>query len=313
MRSRIKVVLLAAVLLSLLGAGRQLARAQEIDRAGPLVEAVVQSLNRTMPGIGQPLRFTYSFLEPTRDSSLGCPLLPGHELGRAVVPYRIMLFYPGASYTYHISADGSMLFPCDPQLPIGGPVEPGQQPYVETPVEVVIAAFLRSFPERGFPPRYTYSFSVPTADSSLGCPLLPGQTMARQVVPYGIVLSFEDADYVYYAAGDGSIVVPCDPKVPVGGPPQLGEEPFAPGSPVEAAVNAYTQRFPERGLPERFEFRFGLATTDSSLGCPLVRGETLATPVVPYAVTLYDGGVGYLYYASEDGSLVVPCDARLLE
>lgn len=311
MRGKVIVVVLAAALLALLGGSLQVTRAQEMDRAGPLVDAAVQALNRTMPGIGQPERFTYSFLEPTRDSSLGCPLLPGYQLGRTVVPYRIMLFYPGASYTYHASGDGTILFACDPQLPVGGPIEPGQQPYAETPVEAVIATFLRSFPERGFPPRYTFTFSVPTTDSSLGCPLLPGQDLTREVVPYRIVLAFEDVDYIYYAAGDGSIVLPCDPKVPVGGPPQLGDRPFVPGSPVEAAITAYGHTFPDRGFPERFEFAFGLPTTDSSLGCPLVAGETLATPVVLYVVTLYDGGVPYVYHASEDGTIVIPCDQEL--
>jgi hypothetical protein len=311
MRGKMTVVLLVAALLALLGGSLQVTRAQEMDRAGPLVDAAVQALNRTMPGIGQPERFTYSFLEPTRDSSLGCPLLPGYELGRTLMPFRIMLFYPGATYTYHASGDGTILFACDPQLPVGGPIEPGQQPYAETPVEAVIAAFLRSFPERDFPPRYTFTFSVPTSDSSLGCPLIAGVELDYRVTPYRVVLSYDDAEYVYYASQDGSILLPCDAKLPVGGPSELGDQPFVPGSPVEAAINAYARTFPERGFPERFEFAFGLPTTDSSLGCPLVAGETLATSVVPYVVTLYDGGVPYVYHASEDGSLVVPCDPQL--
>ncbi|HSM54973.1 MAG TPA: hypothetical protein VK879_02360, partial [Candidatus Sulfomarinibacteraceae bacterium] len=135
------------------------ARAQQDEGAPAAVDAAVSALNQAIPGIGQPQRFTYSFLTPTADSALGCPLTQGFDLGRQVTPYRIMLFYPDARYTYHATADGSIVIPCDEQLPIGGPLPLGEQPYTPaSPVEAVISSFLRSFPERQFPTRFQFTF-----------------------------------------------------------------------------------------------------------------------------------------------------------
>lgn len=190
------------------------AHAQQDEPAPPPIEAAVNAVNQAEPGIGLPQRFTYTFLEPTRDSSLRCPLRQGFQLANPVTPYRIMLLYPDVTYTYHASADASILIPCDEKLPTGGPLPPGEQPYAPTsPIDAVIATFLTDFPQRHFPERYEFTFDVPTTDSSLGCPLVEGSTLEESVIPYRVTLFYEDAQFTYHASEDASILVPCDEKL----------------------------------------------------------------------------------------------------
>lgn len=190
------------------------ARAQQDEPPSPPVDAAVSALNQAVPGIGQPQRFTFTFLTSTRDSSLGCPFSQGFQLGRQVTPFRIMFFYPGTQYTYHATADASILIPCDEKLPIGGPLPPGEQPFTPTsPVEPVISTFLQRFPQRQFPDRYQFTFGVPTTDSSLGCPLVDRSILANSVIPYRVTLFYEDAQYTYHASEDASILFPCDEKL----------------------------------------------------------------------------------------------------
>jgi hypothetical protein len=178
----------------------------------PGVQAAVQAVNRSFPGIGQPDNFTYTFTEATTDSSLGCPLIEGFALERPVVPYRIVLFYGDRQYTYHASGDGTIVFPCDEALPIGGPLPPGRAPFTPaTPAEAAIHAFLNSFPERGFPERFEFVIleSV-TDDSLLHCPSVEGGMVDASVVPYRVTLYSASVPYVYYVSADSSIVIACD-------------------------------------------------------------------------------------------------------
>lgn len=224
MKSRYKLLFVAIMALALLvGVGRStMAQNDTVDiGTTPAVDAAIEAVNRSFPGIGPPHLFTYTFSEATRDSSLGCPLIEGFTLEQPVVPYRIIMSYGDREYTYHASADGTIVFPCDEALPIGGPLPPDTTPFTATaatPAEAAIAAFLRSNPARGFPPSYTYTFTVPTHDSSLGCPLIEGVMLDQPVVPYHIVLSYPDGDFVYHVADDLSILFPCDEQLPVGGP-----------------------------------------------------------------------------------------------
>ncbi|HEX6385053.1 MAG TPA: hypothetical protein VF177_10315 [Anaerolineae bacterium] len=315
MKNKCKVVLVALIALALLGGAAWSAMAQDGDgvvaaEAIPAVQAAVQAVNRSFPGIGQPDSFSYTFTEATTDSSLGCPLIEGFALERPLVPYRIVLSYGERQFTYHASGDGTIVFPCDAALPIGGPLPPGREPFTPTtPAEAVIIAFLRTFPERGFPERYTFTFSAATTDSSLSCPLIEGFELERPVVPYRVVLFYADRQYTYHASGDGTIVFPCDEALPIGGPLPPGREPFTPATPVEAAINAFVNAFPERGFPERFEFVIPEAVSDDSLvPCPSAVGGMVDASMLPYRVTLYSASAAYVYHVSADSSTVIACD-----
>jgi len=275
------------------------------------VNAAIEAVNRSFPDIGPPHLFTYTYTEATRDSSLGCPLIEGFTLDRPVVPYRITLTYGDRSYTYHASADGSMVFPCDEALPIGGPLPPDSTPFTAdaaTPAEAAIAAFLRSNPARGFPPSYTYTFATATQDSSLGCALIAGFMLERPVVPYRVVLSYPDGDFIYHVADDLSILFPCDEKLPIGGPIDPNAQEFEPTSPTEAAIDAFVRAFPERGFPDRYEFVFLDMTIDGPLAyCPAI-DDAVDITNTPYRVILYSGDFSYVYYVSIDGTVVIACD-----
>jgi hypothetical protein len=217
MKNKRILVFAAFIALALLGGVAWSAVAQDDDglvsaNVIPGVQAAVQAVNRSFPGIGQPDNFTYTFTEATTDSSLGCPLIEGFALERPVVPYRIVLFYGDRQYTYHASGDGTIVFPCDEALPIGGPLPPGRAPFTPaTPAEAAIHAFLNSFPERGFPERFEFVIleSV-TDDSLLHCPSVEGGMVDASVVPYRVTLYSASVPYVYYVSADSSIVIACD-------------------------------------------------------------------------------------------------------
>lgn len=315
MKNKFIVVLVAFIALALLGGAAWPAVAQDDDgvvtaEAIPAVQAAVQAVNQSFPGIGQPLSFSFTFTEATTDSSLGCPLIEGFTLERPVVPHRIVLSYGDRQFTYHASGDGTIVFPCDAALPIGGPLPPGREAFTPaTPAEAVITTFLRTFSERGFPERYTFTFAAATTDSSLGCPLIEGFELERPVVPYRVVLFYEDRQYTYHASGDGTIVFPCDEALPIGGPLPPERDPFTPATPVEAAINAFLDAFPERGFPERFEFVILEAATDDTLvPCPSVAGGMVDASMLPYRVTLYSASAAYVYHVSADSSIVIACD-----
>lgn len=318
MKSKYKFLLLAIMALGLLlGLGRPASQhvvAQDdatLTGTNTAVNAAIEAVNRSFPNIGPPHLFTYTYTEATRDSSLGCPLIEGFTLDRPVVPYRITLTYGDRSYTYHASADGTIVFPCDEALPIGGPLPPDSTPFTAdaaTPAEAAIAAFLRTNPARGFPPSYTYTFATATSDSSLGCPLIEGFMLEQPVVPYRVVLSYPDGDFVYHVAGDLSILLPCDEKLPIGGPIDPNAQPFAPTSPTEAAINAFMQAFPDRVFPDRYEYVLLDPAIDGPLAyCPAT-DEAVDIAATPYRVTLYSGDVSYVYYVSADGTVVIACD-----
>jgi hypothetical protein len=314
MNSKYKFLLVGILALGLLvGLGRSSLAQTEVTLTGtnPAVDAAIEAVNRSFPGIGPPHILTYTFTEATRDSSLGCPLIEGFTLDRAVVPYRISLSYGDRTYTYHASADGSIVFPCDEALPIGGPLPPDSTPFTATaatPAEAAIAAFLRSNPTRGFPPSYTYTFTEVTYDSSLGCSLIEGFMLDRPVAPYRVVLSYPDADFVYHVAGDLSLLFPCDEQLPVGGPISEDGQPFQPVTPAEAAIAVFVRDFPERGFPERYEYIIlDMAIDGPLVYCPVI-DDAVDVTNTPYRVTLYSQGMAYTYHVSADGSVVVACD-----
>ena len=55
----------------------------------------------------------YQALNPTSDSSLGCPLVDGETLPFEITPYRVELIYPDGVYVVFVSADGRTTQLCD--------------------------------------------------------------------------------------------------------------------------------------------------------------------------------------------------------
>lgn len=82
-------------------------------------QAALRAANAALPGLGEPGSWTFQLLPATSQSHLGCPLVQGAELGRAVTPYRITLVYPTGQYVVHVSTDGTLTQLCDDKF---GPV-----------------------------------------------------------------------------------------------------------------------------------------------------------------------------------------------
>lgn len=80
-----------------------------------------------------------------------------------------------------------------------------------------------------------------------------------------------------------------------------------PNQQTQAAIDALNQVIPNIGDPDIWSFTFRAETT-SDLGCPLVTGTELGRRVIAYRVVLTYGTTDYVYYVSEDTSIIVPCD-----
>lgn len=59
------------------------------------------------------VNWTFEVLEPTTDSSLGCPIVAGEEMALEVTPYRMSIIYDDGIYVVHVSTDGRMVVLCD--------------------------------------------------------------------------------------------------------------------------------------------------------------------------------------------------------
>ena len=79
----------------------------------------------------------------------------------------------------------------------------------------------------------------------------------------------------------------------------------------EAAINAHNSVVPGMARPTSWRHTILGLQTNSSLGCGLVTGSDLNSPVNVYQVWLNYEGTEYLYHVSEDGALVQPCDSNL--
>jgi len=82
---------------------------------------------------------------------------------------------------------------------------------------------------------------------------------------------------------------------------------------LRAAISDLESRVPGIGYPQTWQHTYvEVPTTDSSLGCAMVAGETMNRSVVAYQVTLGYDNASYQYMVAGDGSLVVPCDTQLI-
>ena len=85
-----------------------------------------------------------------------------------------------------------------------------------------------------------------------------------------------------------------------------------PTSQVQAAIDALNDVFPGIGQPNQWSYSFG-STTNSNLGCELAASGDLGQRVNAYRVALtYDSTV-YIYYVSEDLSIIIPCSPGLID
>lgn len=112
-----KLTLLLALIIGLIVAASALA-AEETPL--PVLRAAINDLENRVPGIGYPQNWQHTYVEVgTTDSSLGCALVEGQPLDSSTIAYQVTLGYENTSYQYMVSADGSLVVPCDTQL-LGG-------------------------------------------------------------------------------------------------------------------------------------------------------------------------------------------------
>lgn len=86
------------------------------DAPPGVFEAAVRAANAAKPGLGTASTWQWQRLNPTKLSSLGCPLVQGTDLGREVTPYSASLTFSGVIYVVYVSADGTLSQPCDPKF-----------------------------------------------------------------------------------------------------------------------------------------------------------------------------------------------------
>lgn len=97
-------------------------------------------------------------------------------------------------------------------------------------LEGAISALNAAIPGRGRPSSWLYTIALDINTVGLGCPTASTDPLGRSVTVYQITLTYADAEYLYYVAEDGSVIVPCDADLlgstsnggPVGGPVASG-------------------------------------------------------------------------------------------
>jgi hypothetical protein len=84
----------------------------------PIREAAIAELNSRLPAAGRPSSWSYNMIS-SDNVNLECPeVAQGAALTPIVQVYVIDLVYTNASYTYYVSMDGSIVLPCDRDIPV---------------------------------------------------------------------------------------------------------------------------------------------------------------------------------------------------
>lgn len=117
MRHTLRLTILFSLIFALSLLTIQPAHAQEGDTPAAVKETAINNLNRAIPNIGRPTSWRHIILGDLSNSALGCSLISGIELNNPVKVYQIWLTYDGAEYLYHVSEDGILVQPCDPNIP----------------------------------------------------------------------------------------------------------------------------------------------------------------------------------------------------
>jgi hypothetical protein len=153
----------------------------------------------------RPLSWSYEILQQTNNSALGCSLVGGADLGRAVVPYRYTFIYSSGSYVVHAASDGTLVVPCDPKLlnaPTPTPAVtalPGVTPVAITPI-ATSAVPVTAVPNTGCQIITTGSFANVRETQSLQARQV-GQIFSGQ--SYNVVARGSSATDVWYFIGSG--------------------------------------------------------------------------------------------------------------
>jgi hypothetical protein len=95
------------------------------------------------------------------------------------------------------------------------------------------------------------------------------------------------------------------------GPTTAQGDPTTPPRVYEPAIDAIQQAIPGIGRPDTWRHEIILNSEVAGLGCPTASEDPLPAPVGVWRVWLSYGGTEYLYYVSDDGSIVQPCDPKL--
>lgn len=73
-----------------------------------------------------------------------------------------------------------------------------------------------AIPGIGRPDSWRHEVIDNYSDASLGCPTAPTTALGRTVGVYRVWLRYGDIEYLYHVSNDGTVVVPCDPKITAG-------------------------------------------------------------------------------------------------
>ena len=78
--------------------------------------------------------------------------------------------------------------------------------------EATIARAQSLIPTLGRPDRWGFQVLLPSTDSAVMCPLVPGYKTDTTRTPFIVTLFYGETEYVLHTAQDGSIIQPCDEK-----------------------------------------------------------------------------------------------------
>ena len=112
MLRKISAYALSSVFLLLLILGGGVAQAQTSGDA-QLRELAISRAQEELNRSTRPERWTFVIQNDVGESSLGCPLVEGSDLGRTVAVYVYQLFYSDATYEVRVASDQSIVIPCD--------------------------------------------------------------------------------------------------------------------------------------------------------------------------------------------------------
>lgn len=79
--------------------------------------------------------------------------------------------------------------------------------------EATISAANQRVPGLGRPDRWEFEILLPSTDSAVMCPLVPGFKTDTTRQPFIVSLFYAETTYTLHAADDGSIIQPCDPQL----------------------------------------------------------------------------------------------------
>ena len=94
-----------------------------------VLEAARRAAAAAFPALRDAQPTASNLLRGVKTTALGCDLINGLSLGRAIDAHRLVFPLDGAGFALHVSADGALVQPCDARYPnLGSGVQPVERP-----------------------------------------------------------------------------------------------------------------------------------------------------------------------------------------